>query len=113
MVKRLHLVGTQDGYRDGLEAIAALDPQWLLSEMTAEFAGVYLTHPEVAPVPLIHGVTAPAAVRLVLPYLPQELHAPTLGALWQVHMALLLTFTGDHGNERDAVTVALTTEVPA
>jgi hypothetical protein len=54
---------------------------------------IYLVHPEVFPVPLIHSVTAPAAVRIILiilPYLHTELDALTLAALWQVRVALVL-----------------------
>ncbi len=36
-----------------------------------------------APVAFCHTVTAPAAVRMVLPSLPVELHRPTVAATWQ------------------------------
>ncbi|WP_255305881.1 questin oxidase family protein [Streptomyces sp. Wb2n-11] len=65
--------------------------------------------PEVYPVPLVHGVTAPAAVRILLPHLPHELHEPTLARLWQVHTAFLLAFTTDR---RDEGTAAWRSEVP-
>src|SRR5262249_9706679 len=81
------------GYADSLDALTPDYPQWLLSELTAEFAGIYLGHPEVAPVPLVHAVTAPAAVRLILPHLPSELHEPSVAALWQIQTAMLLAFT--------------------
>ncbi|MFI6642825.1 hypothetical protein [Streptomyces sp. NPDC050504] len=81
----------------------------LLTEMTLQFADVYLGHPEVYPVPLIHGVTAPAAVRLVLPHLPTELHGPTVARLWQVQTAFLLALTVDR---RDEGTGAWRAEVP-
>jgi Questin oxidase-like len=87
------------GYAESLHTLAPEHAQWLLSEMTAHFAGVYLAHPEVMPVPLIHAVTAPAAVRLVLPHLPTEQHEPSVAALWQVHTALLLAFTSHRGDE--------------
>jgi hypothetical protein len=90
---RFNRIDSFSGYGDALEAVAPLDPQWLLSEMTSEFAGVYLAHDEVSPVPLIHGVTASAAVRLVLPHPPGEMHLPTVTGLWQMHVALLLAFT--------------------
>lgn len=103
------------GYAEALDALgpaAAERPDWLLAEMTTEFAGVYLGHPEVFPVPLIHGVTAPAAVRLVLPHLPGGLHRPTVAALWHVHATLLLTFTEHRGGEAEAARVAAETDVP-
>jgi hypothetical protein len=111
--QRLRHLGDYPGYVEALNALAPQHTQWLLSEMTAEFAGVYLAHPEVIPVPLVHGVTAPAAVRLVLPHLPDELHQPSLAALWQVHTALLLAFTSDHGTEDTARRQAIETDTPA
>jgi hypothetical protein len=113
IAKRLQEVGTRPGYHGTLGKLAGRDPQWLLSEMTAEFAGIYLAHPEVHPVPLIHGVTAPAAVRLVLPYLPLELHLPTMAAMWRTHLALVLTFTGGRDNEHLAMSLAVESEAPS
>ncbi|MFG3497228.1 hypothetical protein [Streptomyces sp. NPDC047928] len=98
------------GYEESLEWLAPEQASRLLSEMTLRFADVYLGHPEVFPVPLIHGVTAPAAVRLVLPHLPYELHEPTLARLWQVQAAFLLAFTTDR---RDEDTTAWRPEVAA
>lgn len=88
------------GYAAALERLAPDEPTRLLSEMTAEFAGVYIGHPEVPPVPLVHGVTAPAAVRIVLPHLPPGLHEPSVAALWKVHAALLAVLTKDRRGER-------------
>ncbi|MEW1902108.1 questin oxidase family protein [Streptomyces sp. NPDC086147] len=96
---RLDMLAELPGYGDSLEALAPRQASRLLSEMTAQFADVYLGHPEVYPVPLVHGVTAPAAVRLVLPHLPPALHEPTLARLWQVQSAFLLVFTSDRRDE--------------
>ncbi|MGW7028910.1 questin oxidase family protein [Streptomyces xanthophaeus] len=106
---RLDTLAELPGYGASLEALAPQQAPRLLSEMTAQFADVYLGHPEVYPVPLIHGVTAPAAVRLVLPHLPQELYEPTLARLWQVQSAFLFAFTSDR---RDEGTAAWQSEVP-
>ncbi|MEV0375143.1 hypothetical protein AB0I10_36135 [Streptomyces sp. NPDC050636] len=106
---RLDTLAELPGYHESLEWLAPEQAPRLLSEMTAQFADVYLGHPEVYPVPLIHGVTAPAAVRLVLPHLPHELYEPTLAQLWQVHAAFLLAFTVDR---RDEGTTAWRSEVP-
>ncbi|QHC21429.1 questin oxidase family protein [Streptomyces sp. GS7] len=105
---RLDTLAELPGYSESLECLAPEQAPRLLSEMTERFADVYLGHPEVYPVPLIHGVTAPAAVRLVLPHLPHELHEPTLARLWQVQTAFLLAFTVDRRNE---CTAAWQTEV--
>ncbi|GAA4917446.1 questin oxidase family protein [Streptomyces coeruleoprunus] len=97
--QRLARLSRIPGYAESLDGPAPEQAERLLSEMTAEFAGVYLAHPELPPVPLIHGVTAPAAARLVLPHLPRELHAPTLARLWQIQAAMLLAFTTGPGAE--------------
>ncbi|MGW0550421.1 questin oxidase family protein [Streptomyces altiplanensis] len=107
--RRLDSLGELPGYHASLEWLAPEQAPRLLSEMTAQFADVFLGHPEVYPVPLIHGVTAPAAVRILLPHLPHELHEPTLARLWQVHAAFLLAFTTDR---RDEGTAAWRSEVP-
>ncbi|MET9294131.1 hypothetical protein [Streptomyces sp. NPDC003077] len=97
--RRLKALDEIPGYQEALDWLAPEQAPRLLSEMTLRFADVSLGHPEVFPVPLIHGVTAPAAVRLVLPHLPHELYEPTLAALWQVHTAFLLAFTTDRRDE--------------
>ncbi|MGW7004699.1 questin oxidase family protein [Streptomyces sp. NPDC054933] len=96
---RLDTLDELPGYNESLEWLAPEQAPRLLSEMTVQFADVYLGHPEVYPVPLIHGVTAPAAVRIVLPHLPHELYEPTLAQLWQVLTAFLLAMTTDRRHE--------------
>jgi hypothetical protein len=110
--ERIRNLGAHPGYLDALTAGRPQQPQHLLSEMTTQFAGVYLAHPEINPVPLIHGVTVPAAVRLVLPFLPEDLHLPSVTAVWQVHVALLAAFTGDRGAEGTALVQARQTTAP-
>ncbi|MEV5377064.1 hypothetical protein AB0L26_13970 [Streptomyces nondiastaticus] len=110
--QRLARPAELDGYHEALGSLAPTGTQWLLSEMTTAFAGVYLGHPELFPVPLVHAVTAPAAVRLVLPHLPDELHEPSAAALWHVHTTLLLAFTDDRGGEETAAREAAETDVP-
>ncbi|MEH6373149.1 hypothetical protein V7793_02100 [Streptomyces sp. KLMMK] len=97
--RRLDTLDRLPGYDESLGRLAPEQAPRLLSEMTLRFADVYLGHPEVFPVPLVHGVTAPAAVRIVLPHLPYALHEPTLARLWQVHTAFLLAFTTDRREE--------------
>ncbi|MCX4472655.1 questin oxidase family protein [Micromonospora sp. NBC_01655] len=110
--ERLRRIDELSGYDEALQAVAPEGPQLLLSEMTAEFAGIYLAHTDIYPIPLLHGVTLPAAVRIVLPYLPVEMHLPTVAAVWQLHVALLLAFTGDPRGEDTAREVALQADVP-
>lgn len=94
------------GYLEALSALSPLDAGRRLSEMTSTFAGVYLAHPDGPPVPMIHGVTAPAAMRIALRQLPDELHEPSVAAMWRVHVALLLMFTQDTGAEQHSLDVA-------
>ena len=109
------LTGLRDspGYLQALRAVGPLAAGQRLSEMTTTFAGVYLAHPEVAPVPLIHGVTAPAAMRLALTVLPSDLHAPSMAAMWHVHVALLMMFTRGPGAERQSLQDASRAELPS
>lgn len=103
---RLADLGDNPGYVEALGALRPLDAGARLSEMTSTFAGIYLAHPEEPPVPMVHGVTAPAAMRLALTQLPKEQHAPSVAAMWRVHVALLLMFTADAGAEQQSLDVA-------
>jgi len=62
-----------------------------LGEVTAAAARVFVANPGPA-IPLIHSLTAPAAVKLVLPHLPAEQHRPSLAAAWQASAALIGAF---------------------
>ena len=107
--RRAHL-GDHPGYLQALRALSPLDAGQRLSEMTTTFAGVYLAHPDAPPVPLIHGVTAPAAMRIVLARLPDNQRTIAVAAMWQVHLALLLMFTRDVGAEPHSLADASGTE---
>ena len=110
------MVAELSGNPSYLRALSAMGPLAAgrrLSDMTTTFAGVYLAHPEVAPVPLIHGVTAPAAMRLVLAVVPIELHAMSVAAMWHVHVVLLMMFTRGPGAERQALHDASRAELPS
>ncbi|MFZ0903651.1 MAG: hypothetical protein WAN71_07190 [Mycobacterium sp.] len=65
-----------------------------LSDLTAEYAGHYASTKPSFPIPLIHTITAPAAMRLLLPELPDELHAPSLRTMAQVNRELFTRFGG-------------------
>jgi hypothetical protein len=65
-----------------------------LSDLTAEYAGHYAMTKPSFPIPLIHTITAPAAMRLLLPELPEELHAPSLRTMAQVNAELFTRFGG-------------------
>jgi hypothetical protein len=70
-----------------------------LSDLTLSFVQVNLAHPDQFPVPLIHGVTAPAALRLMLQYLPEHLHTASFLAVWQADAALLSCFAPPRASE--------------
>lgn len=63
-----------------------------LSDLTARNCGIYASSTTNHPVPLVHTITAPSAVRLVLEHLPTEQHAPSYLAVLQVSDALLNRF---------------------
>jgi len=111
--KRLESLDSMPGYNESLDALAPGEAQWLLSEMTSEFAGVYLAHDEIFAVPMVHTVTLPAAIRLVLPHLPVDLHTPSVAAVWQIHTALLLAFTRDRRREEYMREEALDSDLPS
>lgn len=102
------------GYHDNLALLGPEAIGALLSDMTAEFAGLCVTHDHGRfPVPLVHGVTAPAAARLVLPYLPVEQHEATVAAVWQAQVTLAMLATTDNRGESTARHRAASAEVPA
>jgi hypothetical protein len=82
---------TDSGQHDD-QAVAAVDQA--LTELTAEYAGHYSFTKPSFPIPLIHTITAPAAMRLLLPELPDELHAPSLRTIAHVNREVFARFGG-------------------
>lgn len=74
------------------ELATPADVQSALSDLTASFAQVQMAHPDIFPIPLVHTVTAPAAMRVLLGYVPEELHLASFVAMWQANAALLASF---------------------
>lgn len=68
------------------------DVESAFSELTLAFVQVQLVHPDLFPIPLVHTTTAPAAMRTMLGYLPERLHAPSFVAVWHACAALLSSF---------------------
>ncbi|MER6631570.1 hypothetical protein ABT301_25685 [Streptomyces sp. NPDC000987] len=60
-----------------------------LDDLVAEYAGIYATVSQHHPVPLIHAVTGPAAVRLVAEHLPPEQRWPSYLAARAVSRTML------------------------
>ncbi len=65
-----------------------------LSELTAEYAGYYTATTPSHPVPLIHTITAPAAMRLVLSELPAPMHGISLQTIAGVNREIFARFGG-------------------
>lgn len=68
-----------------------------LSALTAANAGLYAERAPRSPVPLVHAVTAPAALRLFLTNLPAGLHRPAYDTLRQATAAMWDTFPAGGG----------------
>jgi hypothetical protein len=73
-----------------------------LSELTAEYAGHYTATMPSFPIPLIHTITAPAAMRLLLAEVPAGLHRDSFRTIAQVNRELFAAFggqraAGNHG----------------
>ncbi|MFD4511428.1 hypothetical protein [Streptomyces sp. NPDC058457] len=86
-------VQEEDGDGGG-DVVRALD------ELVAEFSGIYATLSLPHPIPLIHSVTGPAAVRLVVEHLPEEQRWPSYRVARAVSRTMLDWF---HAVPRPAV----------
>jgi hypothetical protein len=75
-----------------------------LSELTAEYAGHYAATMPSFPIPLIHTITAPAAMRLALAEIPEQLHAESFATIAEVNRQFFAAFGGRpiSGNEEHA-----------
>jgi len=84
------------GFGEALTALqpAHIDADAALYGLTREFAANYLCIGDAAPVIFVHTVTAPTAVRSILPLLPEPLHLPTHDALWHVGAGIHAAFAG-------------------
>jgi hypothetical protein len=68
-----------------------------LSELTVAAAGLYAERAPRPSIPLVHTVTAPAALRLFLPRLPADLHRPAYDTLRQAAAAMWDAFPSGGG----------------
>jgi hypothetical protein len=72
-----------------------------LSSLTEAGARLYLANASHQPLVLLHTVTVPAALRLLLPHLPGSLHKTALAYVWQ-NVAAAAAAYGDEGpTDRD------------
>ena len=68
--------------------------QTALSSLTEAGARLYLANASRQPLVLLHTVTVPAALRLLLPHLPEGLHKSALAYVWQ-NVAAVAAVYGD------------------
>jgi hypothetical protein len=82
-----------DGFAASVDALGPpTSVDGALSELTSSMAGWYLANCEHDPVPFVHGVTAPAALRLLLPYLPAGATGTAFAYVWQACAAIRSAF---------------------
>jgi len=85
------------------ETVASLAPpadvQEAFSDLTLAFVQAQLAHPDLFPIPQVHATTAPAAMRVMLDYLPEELHVPSFVSAYQACAALTTTFMQPNTDE--------------
>jgi hypothetical protein len=70
---------------------APVDPGMAITAIVSAAARVVAARDD-APIAFCHAVTAPAALRLVLPVLPADLHRATVSHGWQVVSGLIAAF---------------------
>src|SRR5262245_29173115 len=83
---------------------AAAEPESVenaLSSLTEAAARLYLANASRQPLVLLHTVTVPAALRLLLPHLPAELHQTALAYVWQNVAATAAAYGDERPPERD------------
>jgi hypothetical protein len=105
---RLRVLHRVDGLSTGLDAWgpASPAPDVALDELISAAARVLAARDD-APIAFCHAVTAPAAVRLVLPELPDELQRASVAASWQVVGGIVAAFAAPRA---DAEAHALDTD---
>jgi hypothetical protein len=103
---RLGAVVRLRGFPDALDHWGApADTDAALTSIVSAAARVLAARDD-APIAFCHTVTAPAALRLVLPELPTELHRPTVAAGWQVVAGVISAYAAPGlATERDHVEV--------
>jgi len=72
-----------------------------LRRLTEAGAHLYLTNASTQPLVFIHALTGPAAVRLLLPAMPDALHATALAHCWQAVAAWVAAYGSDGPGTRD------------
>lgn len=92
IVGRLRVLDGLDGFAPALDAWNAPDAaDEALDDLVAAAARVIAARDD-SGIAFCHAVTGPAAVRLVLPVLPEHLLRPTVAVSWQVVGAIVAAF---------------------
>ncbi len=103
---RLRALHRVDGLAESLDAwTAPPTPDEALDELIGAAARVLAARPD-APIAFCHAVTAPAAVRLVLPLLPTDLQRASVGVSWQVVGGIVAAFASPRLETEPAAVVA-------
>jgi len=72
-----------------------------LSSLTEAGARLYLANASRQPLVLLHTVTVPAALRLLLPHLPPGLHKTALAYVWQNVAAVAAVYADEKPSESE------------
>lgn len=84
------------GWMTSVDLLAAPhDLETAVSELTRTFASWYLANADLIPIAFVHAVTAPAALRLLLPYVSAHQRIQAFAYVWQACAAIRTAF-GDH-----------------
>lgn len=90
---RLAGLGGLDGWVDSVTALLPVtEPARVLSDVMDAALQAYAGRAHGNPVMLVHAVTAPAAVSLVLPSLPVALHRRAVETAWTTSAALVASY---------------------
>lgn len=110
--ERARQAAATPGFAAAVDALApAAAIPGALSALTATMARWYLANAETAAIGLVHTVTAPAALRRLLPYLAPPARERAFAFLWQACAAIRASLPlrlppDDSGDERPAPSVA-------
>lgn len=101
------------GFGPALDAYRApADPDQALDELITAAAHVLWSHPD-HPIRFCHAVTAPAAIRLVLPHLPPAYHRPAIARAWQVMAGIIAAASPDPAADGLSAEVLASAPAPA
>ncbi len=91
--ERLTALADQEGWAAAVTALApVVDPAAVLSEVVDAALRTYAGRAHGNPVMLVHAVTAPAAVALILPSLDPRLHRAAAETAWTTSAALTAAY---------------------